>query len=751
MSAGGEQPDLGRGYEHFELPYTPDHRLPRKQPKGKRHLPISKSPAKRGELLENLLQAYEQALNFKGIYTDDRIYFRIRFTGDVGLRPIDKAISSLGGEVVSLLDDKTIKLAIRRKDYGRLKLNVHRNRNIIAGVSQTTLSDIATEEFAAKLKEAPARRLSVTMRLFDAGGLKDKEMIESSIREFLGHRGSVSEIYAAENWALLAVDAPSSDIQDIISSVKIVEHVAELPQITLVPIEGKRSRDDVRLASMVDLGTSKATVNLPIVCVIDSGVNRQHRLLKEYIAGTWDFKTGEEGPCKDVDEHGSLVAGIAIYGGNLETHARPVSRAIVVKAFENDKRLDQVIPMISRAVDRFGTVSKVFNLSFGAKGPNLDLSQALNELVYRKGIVVIAAAGNISKEEVKYHLNQGESYPDYIFKHLILFPGDVDNAITVGSYSAKPSNRFQALTPSPFTASGEDGKFVKPDLLAEGGNLTVVEERNSVVNVNYTGVGIRSTGSNGDETPERAGTSFASPAIASLATRVLEKYPNASPYLVKALILSSTKRLEGKLAPDKFISPYSALIQGYGQPDEYLTLSSNDWRVSYILQGEFSGSDPLEIHNYEFKVADDAEKVKITFVAGRPAWSDGYFRIRVIKSGPKERTVSKIDASETIGDVNTRKRITTTYREVYPKKHGGVGVWKLRVIPHFTRKSGIEKSLKYGCVVTVESSYANNIYKDISKWLEERKKIALAEKILQQQETPVPVQKEEEQMTLARV
>jgi hypothetical protein len=138
------------------------------------------------------------------------------------------------------------------------------------------------------------------------------------------------------------------------------------------------------------------------------------------------------------------------------------------------------------------------------------------------------------------------------------------------------------------------------------------------------------------------------------------------------------------------------------------------------------------------------------FVAGRPAWSSGYFTFKVTKSGPKDQTISKFDESQTIGDPKTGKHIVTTYRRIYPKSKGGVGIWKLQVIPHFSKVKGIDPSLKYGCVITVHSSSSPTMYREISNWLDARRK--LAEALLKQEQPPkIAAREREEPLTLARV
>jgi len=702
---------------------------------------------RQGALALKAQEIFDKAAARPLIHQENRVYYKIRFTGDISLPPIREAIKKVkgeSGEVVKIYPDKkSVKLAIKRSDLEGLQLRLGKIKTLIDNVVESSLSDVAEEKLIPKLLGEPSR-LTVSLRLFDASGLGNYQTIEAEIREYLGQRGQLETIYLAENWALYSLEATSSDILHIIEGVGEVDHVEELPPIALVPSSrSTRPRVDARLASVVGSESAKIQkADLPAVCIVDSGVNRDHELLKNFIDGTWDFATNTEMPCADNHGHGSMVAGIAIHGGSIGGGTVPQSKIIMVKAFdkENPIRNLELPQMINDSITRFASQAKSFNLSFMALGPNKDITEALNEEIYRKGVVVVAAAGNIKLEVIMEHLNRGENYPHYIPYHPIYFPGDADNAITVGGYASISSNQFLDSSPSPFTRSGISSKTIKPDVLAEGGNLNVVRQGETVIDFNTTGLGLTTTGRNGptDLPKDLVGTSFASPAIASLAARVRDKYPAASAFLVKAIILSAASSFLGPsrlLEPPRRgdsdrettldgstrMQPFARSIQGCGHVDPRSALSSTDFRTCFTLQGDFTGADKLAIHKYEFDVANDADSVSIVFVVGKPGWSKGFFSLKIGKSGPRDQTVSEFDQQESIGDP---RFIHSTFRRIFRLERGGVGVWDLDVEPHFPDNPGIDSSLKYGCVVAVQSSYAPTIYRDTERWVSEDRRRA---------------------------
>lgn len=725
MASDENQGHLSGGYDHIPIgPLVNNRPKPTKNRQGKGgHLPIQSSDSNPRILTREAKQIFEKALARQRIVPDDRIYFKVVFANDIGFPNVKAAVEDMRGEIVRVIDDLTAILAIRKKDYGSLIVALRKHANAVSTVTETMLSDKVHEAVLIQtLLREPERRLGVTMQMFDATGLKDTDQTETAIRRFLSpYEGTIEETYLSRNWALYSVHAGAGEIRQIAESIETIERVEEIPQITLVP--AVRRQTEVSYASAVAL-VEQAQTELPKVCVIDSGINKTHPSLVGYIEDTFDFTTESKGPCTDVDKHGSLVAGIVVHGGNMATHQQPVAKVIMVKGFENDRtaRNMSLIKLIRESMVVARNKTKVFNLSFGTKGPNDGYTQTLNQLIYENNLVVVASAGNIPVDFIKTHLNRGEKYPDYLKDHFIFFPGDVDNAITVGSYAAKPSAQFRGRAPSPFTPVGHDPLRIKPDLLEEGGNLNAIKQGETVVSMNCSSVGVESASPNSPLKTESAGTSFASPAVASLASRIIDRYPQASPFLVKAIILSSCERLsEGNT------KMFDYMIQGYGVPEGLNAMGSADWRACYIMQGDFLGLNQLEFHEYEFLVPDNASRVQAVLVVGKPLRSQGYLRLRLYPTGLKATTVPKPSALEKIGPSILRWKVSTTYREVIPVHRGRKGAWTMKIFPHFDRVLGTEPSLRYGCVVCVESLEHRSVYHPIASWLEKKKRLAEAQ------------------------
>jgi subtilase family protein len=103
--------------------------------------------------------------------------------------------------------------------------------------------------------------------------------------------------------------------------------------------------------------------------------------------------------------------------------------------------------------------------------------------------------------------------------------------------------------PSPFTRRGPSvGGAIKPELMAYGGNWAVNERTANRWTIKR-GLGELSTCmdfAGGRLLAEDIGTSFAAPAVAHLAARILIDHPNASANLLRALLVAHARWTEAE-------------------------------------------------------------------------------------------------------------------------------------------------------------------------------------------------------------
>jgi len=401
----------------------------------------------------------------------------------------------------------------------------------------------------------------------------------------------------------------------------------------------------------------------------------------------------------------------------LEEIKNPLAKVIMVKNFENGNAIEKdLLKVIFETVLRYRFGSNILSLSFAADGPNPILTKALDEMIFRYNLVVVSCAGNIKLALIKDHINNGFEYPKYIGLHKVFFPGDCRNAITVGSYADCDSNLVKAGWPSPFTRSSPSLDLMKPEVMACGGNLNANYSGKQVISFSSTGLGVYSTSNNDSEESESVGTSLCSPVVASLAASIVAKYPGISPFLVKALILSSCDYLRNgtRGVPDHS-------IQGFGKPNRTRALYSQNWRACYLLEGEFETKDASKYHRYRLLFPDGADEFDVTLVVGKlhtmfEGEKADYIRLKFARPGVKFGTplMPQISLGES--------KCFCTYKAWKMIRRGSKGPWTIDVIPHFFSPLSNQK-LKYACVITVSSSRGSEVYAPIINWLKPKKEM----------------------------
>lgn len=369
----------------------------------------------------------------------------------------------------------------------------------------------------------------------------------------------------------------------------------------------------------------RPTVDATAVCLLDTGVDRNHPLL-EYALSQQDAQAMD--PTwgvndHDPERHGTGMAGIGLYGSLLDVlqTAGPVT---VVHRLESVKILpprgnndpDLYGEITQQAIARAETTAprrkRVGCLTVTADSRDGGLpsswSGAIDQLcaggpVVGDPILVCIAAGNLRDEIVSTSFN----YPVLAGEKAgIEDPGQAWNAVTVGAYTDlvqiqhpdfdgyQPIAPAGDLSPTSRTSLAWREEFrkgwpVKPDIVMEGGNWA------------------RTPGSTPD-TPDDLGllttivhpsgrlftitrdTSPATAAAARLAALIWTQYPNLRPETVRALLVHSAQwtaamceRFPGRAKGDI----HNRLrCYGYGVPDLQRALYSLQNRATLIYEGQ---------------------------------------------------------------------------------------------------------------------------------------------------------------------
>lgn len=315
--------------------------------------------------------------------------------------------------------------------------------------------------------------------------------------------------------------------------------------------------------------------NAAKVCILDSGINTNHPLLKSAIAESRSFVDAEDE--FDRAGHGTAVAGIALYGDVEDCdktnywnpkvwiyngkimHQCPVSGDAIFDAHVIENTL-------STAVEHFVELGcRIFNISFGNNNSPYDgthirgIAYTLDCLARKFNVLFVVSAGNFQGSETPPIPRDSwrDEYPEYLLcdESVIIDPAPALNVLTVGGLALHNATfdeqRYPEISqlspassgqPSPFTRHGPSVKgALKPELVAIGGNLANPMRGSPQWQSVKRGLGVLTCNHDfAGKTlfKEISGTSFAAPYITHLAGRLLNEYPEASANLLRAMLVN---------------------------------------------------------------------------------------------------------------------------------------------------------------------------------------------------------------------
>jgi hypothetical protein len=179
-------------------------------------------------------------------------------------------------------------------------------------------------------------------------------------------------------------------------------------------------------------------------------------------------------------------------------------------------------------------------------------------------------------------------------------PAEALNAITVGGITADsdpfpPNPQRTSIghkrAPSPFTCLGGVKSVLKPELVELAGNLAYDHGVKQWID-NDPGLRVATTSPRFQQTGKLLGyaygTSFAAPKVALLAARVLERYPDATPNLVRALLIQSASPPEGVSECGKI---ERLRLCGFGVPDGDKALFCRPHRATLYYEGSIDADE----------------------------------------------------------------------------------------------------------------------------------------------------------------
>ncbi|WP_271951018.1 S8 family peptidase [Ruegeria faecimaris] len=450
----------------------------------------------------------------------------------------------------------------------------------------------------------------VDIELWDFAGRDARSRKADEISAFIEERnGEVFDIYVGPSLTILRAQAPGHSLRPILSvpEVAIVDHPPE-PDLAAQPIV------DMALGDLPPV--SPVSPDAPIVAILDSGINA-HPLLDDVLIATEAFPP--ELQTADVWGHGTKVGGAAVFGdlreqiasGSLQKSVRLVSAKIITdqgQFYERRTLPNQMRTVLQSLNARYGC--RIFVLSLGdnkswfERGRVGPWAMTLDELARDLDVLVFVSAGNRPPRGGNAVEQAVTQYPQYLLEdaNRIYEPSGAANVVTVGAVAhgsgLSPIHRDDAhvsaitrerFEPSPFTRAGPGGGGVaKPDFVDFGGTMVfsaVTRSLQTAPNLPEAGIATLNHDFVRQLFTSSSGTSISTPLLARKAALLLQRFPNASANLIRALLAGAAS------VPDETSNRLRAMdtqetasIIGNGFIDPMKAAYSDDHRVIYFAE-----------------------------------------------------------------------------------------------------------------------------------------------------------------------
>jgi len=400
-------------------------------------------------------------------------------------------------------------------------------------------------------------------------------------------------------------------------SINLLNRLAELRRTKEVPTEYVALAPSEQAEFIADVVTriQPPANDAPAVCLLDTGVNRNHPLLAVALADEHTLSVNPNWLPADHDGHGTEMAGLALYGcltqlfvndGSVQLHHRLESVKILPPQGNNDPEHYGAITQeaVARAEVASPARSRVGCLTVTSDdrdgGLPTSWSAAIDQMcagaLDDQRRLIIAAAGNLPT-------GPSSNYPDCNRQEYgIQDPAQSWNALSVGGYTervhiATPElSGWQPLAPhgslSPTSTTSQPWRWsdapLKPDIVMEAGNCAVPPGGGAPDFVNDLALLTTCVHPSGRLLTTTGETSAAAAQAARLAAHVQAQYPNYWPETIRGLLVHAarwTPRMLAEFPP----ADRQARLRAYGNgvPDPVQARWSAGNAATLVVQEAF--------------------------------------------------------------------------------------------------------------------------------------------------------------------
>lgn len=432
-------------------------------------------------------------------------------------------------------------------------------------------------------------------------------------------RARVSKFPGRKVFIALATPDQMIASMDLLDCLAEVRHARPIVQDYFI----FNATEQVELIDDLVARTSPPGSNAPAVCLLDRGVDHRHPLLEKALHSTDADAVEPEWGSYDHDGHGTQMAGIALYGEQLDELLASQSR------YEPKHRLESVkieSPIVSNDPDLYGEITKsavaiaelnapkrnrAVSMAVGgqdvSEGAPTSWSAAVDQICAgseegdddeRPRRLLFIAGGNANWND------KGYSFPASNLTDYINDPAQAWNAISVGAFTKltqiEPADEYPDwrslagvgdMSPSNTTSLTWDNSWpAKPDIVMEGGNIG--EQPDGQFRSQLDSLWLLTTNRGGVQQEPltiTGETSAATNLAARMGALIWEEYPELWPETVRALIVHSarwTEQMESYFPDMTDKARMAQLLRcfGYGVPSLERALGCVGNEVSLIVE-----------------------------------------------------------------------------------------------------------------------------------------------------------------------
>ncbi|WP_276694960.1 S8 family peptidase [Dialister invisus] len=493
-----------------------------------------------------------------------------------------------------------------------------------------------TNEHYSVREQRWKEKFNTAYMAWDKIKMQREETIEGFVSDYDGEimelADGISEIVDLPDSFSARLRISGKCLLDLVLNFAYIFEVSEAE--TIVMGDAPENKDSLTETVQIEAPTPSA----PIVCVMDSGIQEEHKYLAPAIISSESISLlpNDTSISDEVagGGHGTRVAGAVLYPKTV-----PSNGAYQLPCWIRNMRIlneDNCLPedvyppkTIAIAVQKYNVKSspptRIFNHSIGSRKScemkhMTSWAAEIDSQSYNHDVLFIQAAGNISTDVISVYWQSGYPYPEYLDRELcrISNPAQSLQAITVGSVSAAEleTDDFVALGKrmevSSFSRTGPGiWDVLKPEVVEYGGTHAYNKESSFPQLTTPPEVCpelIRKSPEGPAFACDDVGTSFSAPKVTYIASQIEKALPEAPTLLYRALIAQSARwpKNINDVSKEECVSTLRHI--GYGVPDVERATHNDEYRITLVTPQLMELGDD-EAHVFQVPIPEELSNI----------------------------------------------------------------------------------------------------------------------------------------------